>query len=124
MLQFVKLSVDAVRILVVTQSTDGTVIIQQSNCTLRYHGNGNTGWYGVALTLEDFSQGTQDFNNAIPFSQVGLQFLVEIFYSNEPCGRKPYFTGATPDDDACVEIAVGSSYRATLVAQHMDSSKE
>ena len=78
----------------------------------------------MALTLEDFSQGTQDFNNAIPFSQVGLQFLVEIVYSNGPCGRKPYFTGATPDDGACVEIAVGSSYRATLVAQNMNSSEE
>ena len=82
------------------------------------------GWYGVAITLEDFSSETQDFNNARPFSQVGLQFLVEIVYNNNPCDRKPYFVGPTPGEDACVEIAAGSTYRTSVMVQHMDSSEQ
>ena len=95
----------------------------QSSCTLRYHGNGSFGSYGVAITLEDFPRGTWDFNNTRPLSQVGLQFIVQILSNNGSCNQKPYFTGLTPSDGACVQIAAGSTYRAILVGQHVDSSE-
>ena len=57
-----------------------THYVSKADCTLSYDGapNGTVGTYAVALTLEDYPPETKDFINNKPFSNVGLQFTVEI----------------------------------------------
>ena len=88
-----------------------------------YEGTGGTGWYGVAIMLEDYSQSTTDFNAVSPFSSIGLQFLVNIISYSGSCYRKPYFTGSTPAADSCIEIKIGSTYRAFIAVKHVDSAR-
>ena len=96
----------------------------QENCVLNYGGgSGTAGTYAVTLTLEDFPAGTTDFQNARPFSNVGLQFLVIISGQSGSCDDKPVFTDSTPQDGECSEVQIGSVYKAVIEVQLADFGK-
>ena len=97
-------------------------LIFQASCTLSYNGQGNTGWYAVALMLEDFYAGSVTFNSSAALSNVGLQFLIKVDASSS-CNLKPYLRDTSPADGGCVAIPTGQTYRATLEASHNDSTK-
>ncbi|KAJ7383305.1 hypothetical protein OS493_029271 [Desmophyllum pertusum] len=90
-------------------------VLDEENCVLSYGGrSGTAGTYAVTLTLEDFPAGTTDFQNARPFSNVGLQFLVIISGQSGSCDDKPVFTDSTPQDGECSEVQIGSVYKAVI----------
>lgn len=97
----------------------------QHTCVLAYNGsNGRAGTYAVALTLEDFPKGTNNFNSVSPFSAVGLQFLVIISGHYGSCGDVPVFTASTPSDGQCSEVQIGSAYKAVIEVKLADLSKQ
>ncbi|XP_015763770.1 PREDICTED: integrin beta-like protein A isoform X1 [Acropora digitifera] len=99
-------------------------VIDERACLLQYNGqNGTAGTYAVALTLEDFTVGTTDFNSATPFSAVGLQFLVIISERSGSCADVPLFTKATPTDGECTELQIGLAYRAVIEVKLQDPSR-
>ena len=115
-------SVSSVKKLVLSADLQLTFVMQEK-CTISYNGNGQTDWYAVALTLEDFPTSTSDFSNANALSKVGLQFLVHIAHYSGLCSRKPFMTGSSPADGSCVEIPTDEVYQFSLEAKHLDSSK-
>ncbi|XP_067017043.1 CUB and sushi domain-containing protein 3-like isoform X1 [Acropora muricata] len=99
-------------------------VIDERACLLQYNGRNRTaGTYAVALTLEDFPEGTTDFSSITGFSAVGLQFLVIITARNGSCNDVPLFTKSTPSDGECTEVQFGSAYRAVIEVKLQDLSR-
>ena len=97
----------------------------QRACLLHYNGrNGTAGTYAVSLTLEDFPEGTTNFNSITPFSAVGLQFLVTVSARNGYCTDVPLFTKTSPSDGECTEVQIGLAYRAVIEAKLQDPSRQ
>lgn len=98
---------------------------RQRACLLQYNGRNRTaGTYAVALTLEDFPEGTTDFGSITRFSAVGLQFLVIITARKGSCTDVPLFTKSTPSDGECTEVQFGSAYRAVIEVKLQDLSRQ
>ncbi|KAK2559237.1 Integrin beta-like protein A [Acropora cervicornis] len=99
-------------------------VIDERACLLQYNGRNRTaGTFAVALTLEDFPEGTTDFSSITRFSAVGLQFLVIITARNGSCSDVPLFTKSTPSDGECTEVQIGSAYRAVIEIKLQDLSR-
>ncbi|XP_044165773.1 uncharacterized protein LOC114963338 isoform X8 [Acropora millepora] len=99
-------------------------VIDERACLLHYNGRNRTaGTYAVALTLEDFPEGTTDFSSVTRFSAVGLQFLVIITARSGSCTDVPLFTKSTPSDGECTEVQIGSAYRAVIEVKLQDLSR-
>ncbi|XP_074622474.1 uncharacterized protein LOC141880812 isoform X2 [Acropora palmata] len=99
-------------------------VIDERACLLQYNGRNRTaGTYAVALTLEDFPEGTTDFTSVTRFSAVGLQFLVIITTRSGSCNDVPLFTKSTPSDGECTEVQIGSAYRAVIEVKLQDLSR-
>ncbi|KAL9988076.1 hypothetical protein ACROYT_G002476 [Oculina patagonica] len=97
--------------------------LDKEKCTLRLHSNVALGWHAVAITLEDFSASTTNFQMATPFSHVSLQFLVHVASSSGPCNRAPILIGQTPNDGSCEEVPDGDTFYSVIEAKHIDSSR-
>ncbi|XP_015763752.1 PREDICTED: uncharacterized protein LOC107342772 isoform X3 [Acropora digitifera] len=96
-------------------------VIDERACLLQYNGRNRTaGTYAVALTLEDFPEGTTDFSSITRFSAVGLQFLVIVTARSGSCTDVPLFTKSTPSDGECTEVQIGSAYRAVIEVKLQD----
>ena len=80
-------------------------------CNLKYQANKGPGFWAVALMIEDFAPGSIS-----PLSSVGLQFLVLVFWSNQPCSKKPEFIPPTLNQGACIAIPSKSKFNTVLVA--------
>ena len=74
---------------------------------------GRTGWYAVALQIEDFASPT----DTTPLSSVPLQFLVLVFTSNQPCSSRPEFVGVTRLDGTCVGVPFNTTWSEPIIAQ-------
>ena len=84
----------------------------QNNCRLTYNANESTGFYAVAIQVEDFISSS----STIPMSSVPVQFLVHIKeITIPPDVTAPAFVGTTPADGAC--ITVGSTYTEQITAR-------
>ena len=59
-------------------------VLNSTLCTITYRANRGTGYKAAAVVIEDFSP-----NYAEPFSSVGLQFLVFVVSSTNPCSQQP-----------------------------------
>ncbi|KAJ8316789.1 hypothetical protein KUTeg_004693 [Tegillarca granosa] len=92
----------------------------QETCTIYYFANGAVGWYGVTVQIEDFE--TDSNINTNPLSSVPLQFLAQVFESNELCSSKPTFIGPTPTDSSCIGIPFNTVYHSTIVANASSKS--
>ena len=88
-------------------------------CALTFTANSlSTGWYAVALQIEDFASTT----STTPLSSIPLQFLVFVFSSSASCASRPELVGVTPLDGSCYPVAPGSTWSARIVAQSGSSS--
>lgn len=88
-------------------------------CALTFTANSlSTGWYGVALQVEDFAS----TNSTTPLSSIPLQFLVFVFSSSASCASRPVLVGVTPPDGSCYPVAPGSTWSARIIAQSGSSS--
>ena len=87
----------------------------QENCSLKYNGGGNLGYYAVALQVEDFTSES----STVAMSSVPVQFLVEVVnVPTPPDGVKPpTFVGSTPSNGDCISVAIGSTYQTQITAR-------
>ena len=85
--------------------------LQQCKLTVGKEGPKQTGFYVVALQIEDFKD-----NSDTPMSSIPLQFLVEIYDSTDECGAGPVFVPPTPEDGETVDLLVGSTWTQDIVA--------
>ena len=84
----------------------------QRKCQLKYEAIGRSGWYAVALQIEDFPSPTA----AVPLSSVPVQFLVLVFSSDQPCSQKPEFAGVTRVAGSCIGIPFNTTFHEPLIA--------
>ena len=89
------------------------MLCESMQCVLRYEATGRTGWYAVALQIEDFASAT----DLIPLSSVPVQFLVLVRISSDPCSSRPEFVGVTRVSGSCVGIPFNTTYLEPLIAQ-------
>ena len=85
--------------------------LETKSCSIVYTANQSVGYRAVAIMIEDFLPGS-----TVPMSSVGLQFLVLLLNSTEPCSDAPEFIPPTPEDDSCVVIPPGGTFHTMLVA--------
>ena len=81
-------------------------------CTLQYSATGSTGWYAVALQIEDFVS----TSSTIPLSSVPLQFLILVFTSTSSCNRRPEFVAPTRVDGSCIGIPFSTTWHESIIA--------
>ena len=86
-------------------------ILDSDSCTLYYEAVNGTGYKPVAVTIEDFIPGSQQ-----PLSSVGLQFLILVVASDEPCSLQPEFIDPTLPSGLCLAIPPGATFSTQLVA--------
>ncbi|CAC5424638.1 unnamed protein product [Mytilus coruscus] len=68
----------------VCETLSGSYLDERS-CVLSYNATRFTGWYAVALQIEDFQKST----DTAPFSSVSLQFLIFVGNSSSSCESRP-----------------------------------
>ncbi|XP_035679046.1 uncharacterized protein LOC118417560 [Branchiostoma floridae] len=101
------------------------VNLDEGTCTLHYTAAGGgmaTGWWAIALVLEDFVRSPSCSSPPFPascgpFTQIPLQFLAFVESSNVPCNQRPELIGQTPDDQDCIGIPPGDTYTAVIQAE-------
>ncbi|XP_052078889.1 adhesion G protein-coupled receptor B1-like [Mytilus californianus] len=95
-------------------------IMNVETCILSYNATGSTGWYAVALQIEDFvSQSDID-----PLSSVSLQFLIFVYSSTETCDNRPSIDTSTDKSGALILILSNTTYHKTIIAStHSINSK-
>ena len=84
---------------------------------MTYNATGSTGWYGVAVQMEDFITST----STTPLSSVPIQFLISIFADSNPCSviitaAPSLIPGETPPHDSCIPVPSGGTYTTGIVA--------
>lgn len=87
--------------------------LDEKRCEISYTAKNETGWYAVAIQIEDFSS----INTTHALSSVSLQFLVNVFSSDKPCQDKPKFVMPTRQDGACVGIPINSTWTEQIIAR-------
>ena len=92
-------------------------VLDSASCTITYEANNGLGYKGVALTIEDFRAD----NLMIPLSEVGLQFLVYVFYSDQPCSTSPVFRLPTIRNQVCVAVAPNDTFTTQVIADSHSS---
>ena len=74
---------------------------------------GLTGYYGVAIQIEDFM--TQ--SDTEPLSSVPLQFLIQVSSpTGSGCGAVPTFSSETISDGTTISIESGTLFSTTIIA--------
>ena len=92
--------------------------VQQRKCELRYTANDLTGWYAVAIQVEDYASPT----DVSPLSSTPLQFLVDVFDSNASCSSVPEFVSPTREDGSHVVIPSYTTYHERIVVEVTSSA--
>ena len=86
-------------------------VLNERKCELRYTANDLTGWYAVAIQVEDYASPT----DVSPLSSIPLQFLVNVFDSNASCSSVPEFVSPTREDGSRVVIPSYTTYHGRIV---------
>ena len=86
-------------------------VLNSTSCTITYWANGGTGYRAAAVVIEDFSP-----NYAEPLSSVGLQFLVFVVNSANPCSQQPAFIPPTLPQGSCVAVPPMMTFKTQLRA--------
>ena len=85
----------------------------QSNCVLIFNASFSSGWYGVALIVEDFPSPT----SMVAKSKVPLQFLVNVYSSPDACTATPELIAPSPAQGQCYGLAPGSMFNLQMRAK-------
>ncbi|CAG2216655.1 unnamed protein product [Mytilus edulis] len=83
--------------------------LNESSCVLSYNATESTGWYAVALQIEDF----QMSSDTAPFSSVSLQFLIYVASLNAPCASRPVVI----TDGSLHYISVNKIFNESIIAR-------
>ena len=95
------------------------ILFKQGTCELQYNSGGQrTGYYAVAIQIEDFASST----DTVPLSSIPLQFLVKVI-SVGSCGQEPWIANATLPDGAVRTIYFGILISYYITAQAHYSSR-
>ena len=89
----------------------------QDACTISYSADGSMGTYAVALQIEDYISAS----STTPMSSVPLQFLVNVFASNQPCSERPVLVSPTPPHGSCIAVPQGTTYSTDLIGYSLNS---
>ena len=82
----------------------------KNTCTITYNAVHQTGWYGVAVQIEDYSRTL----GGGPLSNVPLQFLVYVYSSADSCEIKTEYVGNTLPDKACIGVPENGTLNSTV----------
>ena len=94
-------------------------ISKQRTCELEYNSVGqNTGYYAVAIQIEDFASST----DTVPLSSIPLQFLVNVI-NDSSCGEEPWISNATLPDGAVKVITYHNQFNYEITAQASYNSR-
>lgn len=85
----------------------------QVSCILHYNATGRTGWYAVAVQIEDFAVS----NDMVPLSSVPLQFLVKVYTSDGFCKDRPVLIKTNFIDGTPFHISLYSTLCEIMVAK-------
>ncbi|CAC5391943.1 unnamed protein product [Mytilus coruscus] len=88
-------------------------VLDEVSCVLHYNAIGRTGWYAVAVQIEDFAVS----NNMVPLSSVPLQFLVQVFTSSGYCEDRPVLVETNFIDGTNFHISLYSTLCEIMVAR-------
>ena len=86
-------------------------VLNSTSCTITYWANMGTGYRAAAIVIEDFSP-----NYTEPLSSVGLQFLVLVVNSTNPCSQQPAFIPPTLPQGSCVAVPPMTTFKTQLRA--------
>ncbi|KAL3881494.1 hypothetical protein ACJMK2_027926 [Sinanodonta woodiana] len=92
-------------------------VLDQSTCTLTYNANASSGYYAVAIQMEDFTPGS-----TTPLSSVPIQFLVNVYSISHVCNSVPEFLPPTRPDGDIVTVDPSGTYTDRIVAKGRASS--
>lgn len=95
------------------QYTSNFVCLFKRKCQIKYSATGSTGWYGVAIMVEDFTSRL----SSTPLSSIPIQFLVQVFKSSANCSSKPEFSRETRVDGSCIGVPHGSTFNEPIIAK-------
>ncbi|CAG2198998.1 unnamed protein product [Mytilus edulis] len=100
-------------------TTFGNFKIRNDKCVITYNSTVDTGFYVVALQIEDFATG-EAVNE---LSSIPLQFLIEVTFQNssDSCEIKPVFE-TLHDMNSIIEIPVYTKYHQTIIAKALPMS--
>jgi hypothetical protein len=84
----------------------------QATCTMSYTAGTATGFYAVAIQVEDFMTTT----STTPLSSIPVQFMVNI-YSGSGCSDASQFIDPTPSANTKFITDIGSQYSFTIKVQ-------
>ncbi|CAC5424640.1 unnamed protein product [Mytilus coruscus] len=87
--------------------------LDESSCVLSYNATRSTGWYAVALQIEDFQKTT----DAVPFSSVSLQFLIFVANSNASCASRPVLPQNIITDGSIHHSSVNTIFNESIIAR-------
>ncbi|CAH1268829.1 MRC1 [Branchiostoma lanceolatum] len=98
------------------------VTLDEETCTLYYDATIGlaTGWWAIALVLEDFSRSPSCSSPPFPpecgpFTQIPLQLLALVESSSVPCDQRPGFVRyRAPSDQTCFGIPISDTF-STLI---------
>ncbi|XP_076070857.1 uncharacterized protein LOC143042452 isoform X2 [Mytilus galloprovincialis] len=99
-------------------NTLSTSIINEDDCVLQYTASGSTGWYAVALQIEDYATSI----DTKPMSSVALQFMIYVLNSTELCDDAPNVLNLMNDNGTVASIALNSSFFQTIIADSGSTS--
>ena len=86
------------------------ILFKQRTCELQYNSRGqSTGYYAVAIQIEDFASST----DTVPLSSIPLQFLVNVLNVGS-CGQEPWIVDATLTDGAVGVITLNVNMTANF----------
>ena len=91
----------------------------QRECKITYSATDDIGYYAVAAMIEDYAAPT----DTRPLSSIPLQFLVNVFKSNESCDERPDFTEETRAKASCIGIPHGGTYFDRIIVRAGGPSK-
>lgn len=99
----------------------------QDSCTITYNAVDSTGWYGVAVQVEDYfrqSEVISSQSNNGPLSSIPLQFLVFVYESaGATCDERSQFVYPTLAEESCIAVPQGSVFESSIVARVSNGSE-
>ncbi|KAL3881709.1 hypothetical protein ACJMK2_028110 [Sinanodonta woodiana] len=87
-------------------------VLDQTTCTLTYNAVASSGYYAVAIQVEDFRPGSTTSLSSVP-----IQFLVYVFSSTLICNQVPEFLPPTRPDGDIIIINPSGTYTDRIIAR-------
>ncbi|XP_071126879.1 adhesion G protein-coupled receptor L4-like isoform X2 [Mytilus edulis] len=101
--------------------TPSNFLLNKDMCVITYNSTVSSGFYVVALQIEDFA--TDEAVNEL--SSIPLQFLIEVTFQNssDSCEIKPVFE-TLHDMNSIIEIPVYTAYHQTIIAKGLNQASD